>query len=140
MEAVIDKNMLRANGWDGDSSNIFLAGGTGLGPSGMLDLDTVDSDCFSVEDGNGNYRLRIDAPFMGKCGTDSTIQGQDYLFTNQVKWRMQTSFSVKEAELLDFKCTYQGKCYLHCSTELSRPPSGIRISGITRNVYVTSKH
>lgn len=104
MEAVIDKNMLRAKGWDGDSGNIFLAGPG----SSLMDLEGVDSECFSVEDGNGNYRLRIEAPFMGKCGTDATIQGQDYLFSNQVQWRMQTSFSVKEAQLLEFQCVYQG--------------------------------
>ena len=105
MEAVIDKNMLRAKGWSGDSGNIFLAGHGQM----IMDLAAIDPECFSVEDGNGNYRLRIAAPFMGKCGTSSTIQGQDYLFSNQVQWRMQTSFSVKEANVLDFQCVYQGK-------------------------------
>jgi hypothetical protein len=104
MEAVIDKNMLRAKGWSGDSGNIFLAGHGQM----IMDMGAIDPECFSVEDGNGNYRLRIAAPFMGKCGTSSNIQGQDYLFSNKVQWRMETSFSVKEANVLDFQCVYKG--------------------------------
>ena len=108
MEAIIDKNMLRANGWEGDASNIFL-----LGPGqSVMDIESVDKECFATEDGNGNYKLRIEAPFMGKCGTLSTIQGaddKDYLFSNQVKWMQQTIQTSKEANLLDFKCVYQGK-------------------------------
>lgn len=103
MEAVIDKNMLRANGWDGDSGNIYMAGS-----GNVMDMSVLDPECFATEDEEGNYRLRIAAPFMGKCGTDSTIQNQDYIFSNKVSWRQETSFSVKEAHLLDFQCVYRG--------------------------------
>ena len=41
MEAVIDKNMLRAKNWDGGADNIFLAG------PGGLDLADADPSCFS---------------------------------------------------------------------------------------------
>ena len=78
MEAVIDKNMLRANGWDGDSSNIFL------GNSPIMDMNSLDPECFAVEDEQGNYRIRIDAPFMGKCETASTIENQDHGYETQI--------------------------------------------------------
>ena len=77
MEAVIDKNMLRANGWDGDSSNIFL------GNSAIMDMNSLDPECFAVEDDQGNYRMRIAAPFMGKCETASTIENQDHGYETQ---------------------------------------------------------
>jgi len=104
MEAIIDKNMLRAKNWDGGADNIFLSGPGGLG---RLDADPA---CFSVEDEGGNYRLRINSPFMNQCGTQSTIEGDDYVFSNIVKWEYSTDFSTvsKEANILDFKCVYRG--------------------------------
>jgi len=104
MEAVIDKNMLRAKNWDGGADNIFLAG------PGTLDVADADPSCFSVEDEGGNYRLRINSPFMNQCGTQSTIEGDDYVFSNIVKWQYASDFSTvsKEANVLDFKCVYRG--------------------------------
>merc|ERR1711976_1117550 len=86
MEAVIDKNMLKAKGWAGDASNIFLDG-QGMN---LISMDDISDECFATEDENGNYRLRIEAPFMGKCGTASTINGQDYVFANKVKFAINT--------------------------------------------------
>lgn len=127
MEAIIDKNMLRANGWEGDASNIFL-----LGPGqSVMDIESVDKECFATEDGNGNYKLRIEAPFMGKCGTLSTIQGaddKDYLFSNQVKWMQQTIQTSKEANLLDFKCVYQG-------VFMAGLPHKVKLAINTKNYY-----
>lgn len=104
MEAIIDKNMLRAKNWDGGADNLFLAG------PGGLDLADADPSCFSVEDEGGNYRLRINSPFMNQCGTQSSIEGEDYVFSNVVKWQYAADFSTvsKEANVLDFKCVYRG--------------------------------
>ena len=74
----------------------------------LISMDDISDECFATEDENGNYRLRIEAPFMGKCGTASTINGQDYVFANKVNWRKESAMSVKEANLLDFQCVYQG--------------------------------
>ena len=106
MEAVIDKNLLRAKNWAGGSQNIFLSGPG----SSMMGLSDVDKNCFSIEDQEGNYKLRINAPFMNQCGTQSTIEGDDYVFSNIVKWRYESdnSFVLKEANVLDFKCVYRG--------------------------------
>lgn len=106
MEAIIDKNMIRAKHWSGNSRNIFLSGPG----SSQLGLDDVDSECFSIEDEDGNYRLRINSPFMNQCGTQSNIVGDDYEFSNIVKWRYEgDNFNVlKEANVLDFKCVYRG--------------------------------
>ena len=104
MEAVIDKNMLKAKSWDGGADTLFLAG------PGSLDIADADPACFSVEDEGGNYRLRVNSPFMNQCGTQSTIEGDDYVFTNVVKWQYANDFSIvsKEANVLDFKCIYRG--------------------------------
>ena len=83
MEAIIDKNMLRAKRWNGNANNIFLSGPG----SSMITFGDVDPECYSVEDNEGNYKLRINAPFMNQCGTQSTIIGDDYQFSNIVKWR-----------------------------------------------------
>jgi hypothetical protein len=106
MEAVIDKNMLRAKNWDGTASNIFLSGPG----SSLMGLDDVDPNCFSVTDDAGNYVLRINAPFMNQCGTQSDIIGDDYEFSNVVKWRYEgdSMHVVKEANVLDFRCVYRG--------------------------------
>lgn len=106
MEAVIDKNMLRAKNWDGTASNIFLSGPG----SSLMGLDDVDPNCFSVTDDGGNYVLRINAPFMNQCGTQSDIVGDDYEFSNVVKWRYEgdSMHVVKEANVLDFRCVYRG--------------------------------
>ena len=53
----------------------------------MITFGDVDPECYSVEDNEGNYKLRINAPFMNQCGTQSTIIGDDYQFSNIVKWR-----------------------------------------------------
>ena len=116
MEAIIDKNMLRAKRWNGNANNIFLSGpgsSKGFKPSymnygtvcrlqtitnhlpadgkkpikSMITFGDVDPECYSVEDNEGNYKLRINAPFMNQCGTQSSIIGDDYQFSNIVKWR-----------------------------------------------------
>ena len=106
MEAIIDKNMLRAKRWNGNANNIFLSGPG----SSMITFGDVDPECYSVEDNEGNYKLRINAPFMNQCGTQSSIIGDDYQFSNIVKWRYEgdNMMVVKEANVLDFKCVYRG--------------------------------
>jgi len=106
MEAIIDKNMLKAKNWNGDNSNIFLSGPG----SSLMGLDDVDPNCFSVTDNDGNYILRVNAPFMNQCGTQSDIIGDDYEFSNVVKWRYEGDSMnvVKEANVLDFRCVYRG--------------------------------
>ena len=103
MEAIIDKNMLKAKNWNGDNSNIFLSGPG----SSLMGLDDVDPNCFSVTDNDGNYILRVNAPFMNQCGTQSDIIGDDYEFSNVVKWRYDSLYDSQydSFDYLDMKVT-----------------------------------
>ncbi|CAG5081921.1 Oidioi.mRNA.OKI2018_I69.PAR.g9993.t1.cds [Oikopleura dioica] len=104
IEVIVDKNLFKAKRWEASSSNVFLHGNS----NGLMSIDEVDSSCFAKEDEEGNYRVRIQAPFMGQCGTKATVEDGNYVFENKVKWRMETDFTVKDAEVLDFSCKYRG--------------------------------
>lgn len=104
IEVVVDKSLFRAKGWDASTSNVFLAGPG----SNLMSINDVDNSCFATEDADGNYRVRIEAPFMGQCGTQASIEDQDYIFSNKIKWRVENDFTVKDAEVLDFTCNYRG--------------------------------
>jgi len=104
IEVVVDKALFRAKGWDASTSNVFLAGPG----SNLMSINDVDNSCFATEDADGNYRVRIEAPFMGQCGTQASIEDSDYIFANKIKWRVENDFTVKDAEVLDFKCNYKG--------------------------------